>query len=145
MIDLVWDLTACVPWQAEAGCEPFEQGLSLMQSRWPSYYDAVKDNPPRPTLLIAVEAWNGSPGFALDLGCGSGRDTLTLLARGWRVHAIDTEQDAFVRLEQSVPTMQRGQLTWALGRFEEIDLPKANLANASFSLPFCRPEMFPSL
>ena len=64
--------------------------------------------PPRPTLLMALEAWNGSPGFALDLGCGSGRDTLTLLAHGWRVYAIDAEQDAFARLEQSVPTMPPG-------------------------------------
>ena len=116
-----------------------------MQNRWPSYYDAAKDNPPRPTLLMALDAWSGSPGFALDLGCGAGRDTLTLLARGWRVHAIDAEQDAFARLEQSVPTVQRGQFTGAIGRFEDIDLPKANLANASFSLPFCHPGMFPSL
>ena len=79
-----------------------------MQNRWPSYYDAAKDNPPRPTLLMALDAWSGSPGFALDLGCGAGRDTLTLLARGWRVHAIDVEQDAFARLERSVPAKERG-------------------------------------
>lgn len=116
-----------------------------MQNRWPSYYDAAKDNPPRPTLLMALDAWSGSPGFALDLGCGAGRDTLTLLARGWRVHAIDVEQDAFARLERSVPAKERVRLTWALRQFEGIDLPKANLANASFSLPFCHPGMFPRL
>jgi tellurite methyltransferase len=116
-----------------------------MQSHWPSYYDAAKDHTPRPTLLAALDAWGGSPGFALDLGCGSGRDTLTLLAHGWRVHAIDAEQDAFARIERSVPATQRERLTCALGRFEAVDLPKADLANASFSLPFCEPGAFPGL
>jgi hypothetical protein len=29
--------------------------------------------------------------FAIDLGCGAGRDTFALLAEGWRVLAIDQQ------------------------------------------------------
>ena len=117
-----------------------------MQNRWPSYYDAAKDNPPRPTLLMALDAWSGSPGFALDLGCGAGRDTLTLLARGWRVHAIDVEQDAFARLERSVPAKERERLTWALRQFEGIDLPKANFRQCELFLALLPPwDVSPSV
>lgn len=112
---------------------------------WSSYYDASNDNPPRPTLLHALDAWGRPPGFAIDLGCGTGRDTLTLLANGWRVLAIDNEAEAFTRLERSVPSTQRERLTCEQGRFEETDLTKADLINASFSLPFCEPAFFPRL
>jgi trans-aconitate methyltransferase len=36
--------------------------------------------------------------FAVDLGCGAGRDTAELLRRGWRVLAIDAEAEAIRRL-----------------------------------------------
>ena len=32
--------------------------------------------------------------FAVDLGCGSGADTIALLKRRWRVLAIDGEAEA---------------------------------------------------
>ena len=31
------------------------------------------------------------PDFAIDLGCGAGRDTIYLLHNGWKVLAIDKE------------------------------------------------------
>jgi tellurite methyltransferase len=116
-----------------------------MQKPWSSYYEAVKDSPPHPTLLAALHAWNGPPGSALDLGCGAGRDTLTLLAQGWRVHAIDAEAEAIARLAQIVPSPLRHALTSSLCRFETADLPVADLVNASYSLPFCKPDSFPRL
>jgi len=116
-----------------------------MQQPWSSYYEAVKDSPPHPTLLAALRAWNRSSGLALDLGCGAGRDTLTLLAQGWRVHAIDAEAEAIARLEQIVPSPLRHALTSSLCRFEAADLPVADFVNASYSLPFCKPDSFPGL
>jgi SAM-dependent methyltransferase len=116
-----------------------------MTSQWPRYYDATADDPPRPTLLAALAAWQGAPGAALDLGCGAGRDALALLARGWRVHAIDAEPEALARIERRVPAEQRGRLSLALGRFEAVALPPADLVNASCCLPFCPPAAFPAL
>ncbi|MEJ1932020.1 class I SAM-dependent methyltransferase [Nostoc sp. NIES-2111] len=38
-----------------------------------------------------------APRFAVDLGCGDGRDTVELLRRGWRVLGIDGAQEAIAR------------------------------------------------
>ena len=65
-------------------------------TEWARYYDASGDDP-RKTLLAAVERF-AAPGLAVDLGCGTGRDTVELLRRGWHVVAIDSEEEAISRL-----------------------------------------------
>ncbi len=40
-----------------------------------------------------------APGRALDLGCGSGQNSIWLGARGWRVHCIDVAKGALQRAE----------------------------------------------
>ena len=42
-----------------------------------------------------------SPGSALDLGCGSGQNSIWLGARGWRVHCIDVARGAIERAEKA--------------------------------------------
>lgn len=118
--------------------------------RWQDYYRAVEGRPPRPTLLAALDQFEGesshsSPPFAVDLGCGDGRDTVELLRRGWRVLAIDGEPEAITRLRQR-PDLDRSGLETRVQRFEVLTLPPAvDLINASFCLPFCPPTDFPDL
>lgn len=122
----------------------------VFEQDWTAYYSAVVGRPPRDTLLAAlahfeVEESAASSQFAVDLGCGEGRDTVELLRRGWRVLGIDGEQDAIARLLNR-PDVNLNHLETQVVRFEEINLPEAvDLINASFSLPFCPPEHFPSL
>lgn len=71
---------------------------------------------------------------AIDLGCGTGRDTLPLLAAGWHVLAIDAEPAAIAGLEAAVPAAWRPRLVTRIARFERCHLPPADLVNASFSL-----------
>ncbi len=117
---------------------------------WSAYYSAVDGRPPRDTLLVALERFEAEQSatqsrFAVDLGCGEGRDTVELLKRGWRVLAIDGEKEAIARL-LSRSGIHSERLETQVIRFEEISLPKqVDLVNASFSLPFCPPEHFPSL
>jgi len=60
---------------------------NFSQSDWSTYYKVCMGRPPRPTLLRALECFDinfSSTGsrFAVDLGFGTGRDTIELLERG---------------------------------------------------------------
>ncbi len=105
---------------------------------WAAYYEKMAGRPPRPTLIQALDGFV-APGFAIDLGCGEGRDTGELLRRGWRVLALDQSSDAIARL----PAHER--LEARQSDFTEAALPPADLVNASFCLFICPPERFPAL
>ena len=123
-------------------------------AKWMQYYQAVEGRPPRPTLVKALENYDQAPGtlpkFAVDLGCGDGRDTVELLNQGWRVLAIDGEPEAIARLRQRPDCVDgvgakinRTYLETRVQRFEDLTLPpEVSLVNASFCLPFCPPEHF---
>jgi len=54
---------------------------------WATYYETLRDRPPRRTLLAALDRFGPPPpdALAVDLGCGDGRDAIEMLRRGWRV------------------------------------------------------------
>jgi SAM-dependent methyltransferase len=112
---------------------------------WTRYYDAAGQDP-RATLLDAVARFDG-PGFAVDLGCGTGRDTVELLRRGWSVLAVDATAEAIARLEarDDLSGEERGRLETSVSRFEDAEWPSAGLVNSSFALPFCPPGAFPAV
>lgn len=115
---------------------------------WPGYFGAVIGKPPRETLLAAIAAFERegvTAGFAVDLAAGEGRDTLELLAHGWRVLATDAEPAAFTYLWPRVPASARDRLTTTAVRFEDTALPSCDFVNASFALPFCAPPHLPAL
>ncbi|WP_414580908.1 class I SAM-dependent methyltransferase [Scytonema sp. PCC 10023] len=126
------------------------------ERKWSDYYNAVVGRPPRDTLLEALARFDAEslnqqetvveqPRFAIDLGCGEGRDTVELLRRGWRVLAIDGEAEAIARLLNR-SDINRQLLETRVVLFEDVVLPESvDLVNASFSLPFCPPNSFPSL
>ena len=108
------------------------------------YYRATAERPPRPTLLAALDRFGDKIGFAVDLGCGQGRDTVELLRRGWRVLGIDAEKEAIVGL-LARPGLPLDRLETRIARFEDADWPPADLVVSSFALPLCPPERFPGL
>jgi tellurite methyltransferase len=108
---------------------------------WARYYRAVGGEP-RATLLEAVARFD-EPGFAVDLGCGTGRDTFELLRRGWHVLAIDATADGIDELRLHSP--DGAPLETQVARMEDAVWPPCDLVNASFSLPFCAPARFDAL
>jgi tellurite methyltransferase len=116
-----------------------------VRSDWARYYDARADAV-RETLLAALDRFP-EPGLAVDLGCGAGADAAELLRRGWRVLAVDSEPEAVDRLRRRADLGPGGldRLHTRVARMEHAELPAAQLVNASWSLPFCRPEAFPAV
>jgi tellurite methyltransferase len=118
-------------------------------SDWTGYYEASGFEP-RTTLLDALRRFDeeDSKGrFAVDLGCGTGRDTLELLHRGWRVLAVDATAEAIERLVvgHGLSEAERHRLETRVSRFETAEWPSADLVNSSFALPFCSPADFPAV
>jgi len=114
---------------------------------WDGYYRAVAGKPPRDTLLKALAAFETGPAvsrerLAIDVGCGSGRDTLELLRRGWRVLATDSTALAIDLLRAAAPAEHQSRLETRIVPVEHMDLFGADLVNASYSLPFCDPGAF---
>jgi len=116
---------------------------------WKLYYRETLNSPPTPTLGLAIwlfeaETLHEKKRFAIDLGCGAGRDTVELLRRGWTVLAIDKQPQA-MKLTNSAARKYQRNLRMRLASFEEITLPRCDLVNASWCLPFCSPQNFDSL
>jgi len=116
---------------------------------WTGYFKAIDGREPRDTLVEALARFDkepaDSPRFAADLGCGEGRDSAALLRAGWKVHAIDGHPDGIRRLISRDDLADPTRLTMQLAPFESVELPACDLLNASFSLPFCRPDQYETL
>ena len=120
---------------------------------WPGYFRATQGRAPRATCLEVLDLFDaeGVPGgsgprpLAVDLGCGEGRDSAEMLARGWRVLAIDGNEMALDLLRHRPNITDHTHLAARLEKMENVHLPACNLVNASFCLPFCHPDRFDSL
>ncbi len=122
-----------------------------LEERWARFYKASEGTPAWPALVATLDRFEAeTPGtegrFAIDLGCGAGRDTLEMLRRGWRVLAIDKQPEAIQQVVSVVPDEMRNRLEGQVAAFEDItSLPQADLVNAAFALPFCHPDHFDTL
>ena len=124
------------------------------------YYEAIAQRPPNDALLEALKRFDLDPAptsasataptsrLAVDLGCGQGRDTVELLRRGWRVHAIDAAPEA-IDLLRANPHLtnltHREGLQTQVATFQSATWPAPDLLNASYSIPFCPAADFPAL
>lgn len=113
---------------------------------WSAYYEKTGHRPPRPTVLRALDAFGAEgrpdPALAVDLGCGSGRDTIAILERGWSVLAVDAAPEAVEALRGRDDLPATAGLDTLVSRHEDLSLPRCHLVNAGFSLPLCPRESF---
>lgn len=120
------------------------------ETRWEQYYQAVQGREPRSLFLAVLAAFEAdgfdpSVGQVVDLGCGDGTETLALLARGWRVLAVDREPAAIERVLAAVRDEHRPRLQTQVAAFQDAVLPPADFVYAGLSLPFCPPTHFPAV
>jgi tellurite methyltransferase len=114
---------------------------------WVGYYDGQGEREPRDLLFQVLASFDreGRTGSAVDLGCGQGIDTAEMLRRGWEVVAIDATEEGIRRLQRRIPEHHASRLRTVVTPMQDVEIPSADLVYASFSLPFCPPELFPRL
>lgn len=106
---------------------------------WDAFCEATATRGPLEYFHSAVEFVDGNRGagrLAIDVGCGGGADTRDLLARGWRVIAVDSSPSSRRLLEERTPDAARDRLEIITESFHVAELPPADFVYAQFSLPF---------
>jgi SAM-dependent methyltransferase len=115
---------------------------------WARYYAVTVGRPSWDTVKVAIGLFaahdvdHPRSRFAVDLGCGAGRDARELLRAGWRVLAVDRERGAIETLEAATPPDQRPALETCVADLATVDVPPCDLVNASLSLPFLGADQF---
>jgi tellurite methyltransferase len=112
---------------------------------WSEYYAVTVERPAWQTVRTAIGLFAGEadgPRFAVDLGCGAGRDTRELLRAGWQVLAIDREPAAKAAIERATEPELRAHLRILIEDLAVVAIPPCDLINASLSLPFLEPDAF---
>lgn len=115
------------------------------EDKWKRYQEKTFNRPPHDILLQALKYFDGFKGYSIDLGCGAGRDTIELLRNEWRVLAIDNNPYSFDKIKSKLDKKQLDKFETKKEDFEKLEFPKVDLINASFSIPFCKPESFERL
>lgn len=110
-----------------------------------SFHEVSKNLPPTPFLLKTLSLPNLVKGSVLELGCGSGRDTVELLKQGWNVIAVDKSEEGISNLKKIVP--ENGTIDCRLESFEEMSLSSHlfDLVYSRYSLSFCQRESWISV
>ncbi len=81
---------------------------------------------------------------AIDLGCGSGNETVYMIKNGIKVLAIDRQLNQDFILNR-LSDNEKKMISFKESSFEDVELPRTNLLTAFFSIPFCNPNKFDEL
>ena len=109
----------------------------MKEFKWEDFYKITKDRSPWPLLVKAVSLLSNGK-YALDLGCGAGRDTRFLLDQGFAVTAVDSDPHAIALLAD----LPQVRLRAVHSSFEDFEFETYDLVNAHFALPFAPEDRF---
>ena len=125
-------LTDDVEWFLEFYCEP--------KDYFPKKYNS---NPVHSEVLEAMESL--SPGKALDLGCGQGRNALFLAQHGFEVTAVDQNELA-LEILQSIVAQEDLEMTVGLYDINSANLKQSyDLIVSTVVLMFLQADRIPAI
>lgn len=104
------------------------------------FYQNTKDAPQNKMVTRFIKM-HVTPGKAIDLGCGAGRDTAYLIKNGWNVLAID-RIDTKEMIANNLNQEEQKKFRFEKQNFKDMKLEPANLLVANFSIPFCPKDCF---
>lgn len=118
----------------------FEEGWD--GARGKRYIEKTKDRLPKSALVRLVKEIE--PGKAIELGIGSGTDTIYLLKNGWNVDAVDINEDGKNIVQKAIESEQEYKFVFIKRKFEDLNLQKNqyDLVVGFDSLHFCDKEFF---
>lgn len=114
-------------------------------SPWSEYYKNTVDKEPDKTLVFAENLIKDKKNkLALDIGSGTGSDSIYLLEKGFKVIALDQEKNALDILKSKSLRKYRHKLILEENLIQnyKIENNTYDLINASYSLPFCNKSDF---
>ena len=103
------------------------------------YQNSIMHNKPSALLLKFFQnGYNESldGNVAIDIGCGAGNDTICLLEKGFKVTAVDSDNQVKEIVENRCGNNE--SLDIVIGDFSKVELPEADLIFANFSLFFVK-------
>ena len=107
---------------------------------WENFHEITNNKPPRKNIVHFIENYKIN-GKAIDLGCGSGCDTVFLIKNNWNVLAIDSS-NVEERIREKLSNEEQEKLDFEVQKFEELKLIKCDLLISNNSLPFCNKKYF---
>lgn len=107
---------------------------------WENFHRITNNKPPRKNIVHFISKYNIT-GNAIDLGCGSGSDTIFLIKNNWNVLAIDSS-NVEERIRSKLSDNEQEKLKFEVQKFEKLKLSKCDLLIANNSLPFCDKNYF---
>ena len=110
-----------------------------MKNTLERYYDNTEADTPKKNVKYFVDNISTTSGKAIDIGCGSGNDSVYLIKNGWSVVSIDKE-NVGERISKRLDAEEQKRFKFQQQNFENMKLEKADLIVANYSLPFCNNE-----
>ena len=107
---------------------------------WNNYHNITENKPPRKNIVNFIEKFN-IIGDAIDLGCGSGCDTIFLIKNNWRVLAIDSS-NVEEKIRKKLSNEEQDKLKFEIQKYENLKLHKCDLLLSNNSLSFCNKNYF---
>jgi len=108
--------------------------------KWSQFNKNTQHNPPRDLYLEAVKLIDANNAEALDIAAGALNETKDMLARGFKVTAIDSNTD-ITALASEINDKNLSVFVSTMQDFE-YEVNKYDLVIAMFALPFIDPADF---
>ena len=109
---------------------------------WTSYQNKTYNNDF--CKLLGYFLKNYKISNAIDIGCGSGNETVYMIKNGIKVTAIDRQLNKNFILER-LNSKEKENITFSEQDFESVQLESTDAVTAFFSIPFCNPDQFDEL
>lgn len=109
---------------------------------WTNYQNRTYNNGVCKLLIYFLNNYKTKD--AIDLGCGSGNETVYMLKNGIEVTAIDRQLNKDFILNR-LNDKEKEKISFYEQDFESVHLESTDAVTAFFSIPFCNPEHFNEL